>query len=142
MTSYSEMARRGREEALATNTSFKLRKVTEVRSHEEPYPFRRDSGWQPKTITVYELIAECGHVLETAHHTPRGHWEWWIKEGKKRRCKKCPIPPKQPRPDGCQYEVGVEVVRECGNKSVTTVEGWGRLCRKHHQHLIDEGYLE
>jgi len=138
VSSYSEMARRGREEALATNTGFRLRKVTEVQSHQEPYSlFQRDRG-HTGLRTVYELMGECGHVLETAHH-PRAHWQYLI--GRKRRCKQCPIEPKPPRVDGCQYEVGVEVVRECGNKSVTTVEGWGRLCRKHHQHLIDEGYL-
>jgi hypothetical protein len=88
VTSYSEMAQRGREAALETNTRYRLRRVVEIRRVTRQNPV---AGYE---LPWTEFVGECGHIVDARP---------WHKEyddellGRRKRCLECPIQ-KESRP--------------------------------------------
>jgi hypothetical protein len=86
------MGERGRERAQQTNVRFELRTVAEVRRI-PPYEVRKpDGSMRTVTPTGWEIVGDCGHVLDTVTAGIAAVERRWIEEGRARRkrCVGCP----------------------------------------------------
>lgn len=108
-----------------------------------------------------ELVGECGHVVEI---TNGADWNAHT-VGRKKRCPQCPIEPKPETPEAerCDYDWANEfgIVRRCNIRARYRTDEWGpspevieaalaaglpqptgaKVCKKHYDHLLREGYL-
>jgi len=88
MTSYARMGDRGRE----TSSRFKLRAVVEVR--ERPKPEDRVDGFGHRIPwpATFEVIGECGHLLEIVGAAKAHYWRMRMEEQRRhrKRCELCP----------------------------------------------------
>jgi len=133
VTSYARAAARGRDTAHETNTRFKL--VTIVAHQRERVG--EGLGWNRDTFT-----GSCGHTLDAKY---RMTFEFAQKEvGRRRRCPQCSADPPKPIPvDHCTYGIaGERGERDCPTRAWYDDPAYGLLCRKHHDHLLREGYIE
>jgi hypothetical protein len=158
LTSYSGMAARGREESARTTTG--RRKQTAERIEYE-WPDRSNvialggSGRPlPVASVVGRLVGSCGHTLRwlaavpVVDGEPRPSYYLTVKLGRKMTCQHndCRIvakPPRAPRDTDCTWTVGTTDENE--HRCRVTAK-WdtshGRICTRHRDHLLREGYLD
>lgn len=158
MTSYSAMAARGREEALA-RTKGRRKVIAERieytepdRSNVTPFP---GSVLPPYRTVEARLIGSCGHTLRWLAAVP-------LRDGKPIRqrylddqvgrrmtcphddCKIAPKPVREPRETDCTFIIGTDPDPTVGRRCRTTAK-WdtemGLLCTRHRTYLADRGYL-
>lgn len=159
MTSYSDMAARGREEAREANAGRRKVRAAGIESQEvpvqqwvpaqppfAPHGFYRDHPTDRQYL--FRLIGDCGHALEENRSyadVPPGHWPRNVERGRRYTCQHddCRIPPKPEVPDDerCTYTMGVDFERRCPTRSRYET-GMGRACRKHRDWWLREGYID
>lgn len=157
MTSYSGMAARGREAALATNKGHRKVIAARVEYDEEPSNVV-DLGTRAIVLPPYRtvaarLVGECGHTLRWLASVPvhdgapmkRDYLDGQV--GKRMTCPHCIIPPKpprEPREDDCTWitskndEDGNPI--RCKTRAKWDTEE-GAVCTRHRDYLLREGYL-
>jgi hypothetical protein len=108
-----------------------------------------EEGGSPsyRTRPVY-LIGSCGHRLRWRAGYPVGAIDppdFVRRLGRKMTCDHadCRIParPEVPDAERCEYVMGIDVERRCPTRSRFETE-MGRVCRKHRDYYVREGYLD
>lgn len=158
MTSYSDMAARGREEARERTMGRRKRRAVRIESKQVPVqqwvpaqpPFASEGFYRDHPTQrqhEHTLVGECGHRLAVQRSytsAPPGWWAWAIEQGKRITCghDDCRIPPKPEVPDDerCTYVMGVDFERRCSTRSRYET-GMGRACRRHRDWWLREGYI-
>ena len=140
MTSYSTMAADGRAAARERTTGH--RKVTAERIE------YGESNGRPYATRVLRLIGSCGHVLRWEASWPVSAADppyMTRKLGRRVTCihDDCRIPAKPELPDAerCEYVMGDEVERRCPTRWRHDTE-MGKVCRRHRNYYVREGYLD
>jgi hypothetical protein len=147
VTGYAEMASRGRAEARAATAG--RRKVIAERIEYDSNIGPLPGVEVPRFGHVQaRLVGACGHTLGWLAHVPVVDGEpqppYYLtgKLGRRVTCPHddCRIPAHVPSDADCVYVMGVEVERRC-----TTRARWdtpmGRVCTRHRNHHVREGYL-
>lgn len=163
---YSASSALGRANAAVTNATQPLVTIVEHREGTRPrmrwVPAAPPFTTQPQyvadpdnPVTVFEAVADCGHVLHHSEHTPSAQLTYTYAVGKRKRCFQCPVrepkaakPPKAPwvpppvDPDVVYRPEPDEVVAvrvECGETVRIETTGGVRVFHGDEEQTIDDG---